>query len=186
MHHLSFLQVVCGFEALKLFKNMGGLCGRTECLSTQWLLKAQCEMQLNLQKHFAFSFFFLVLCQYVIAMQALNSDGLEHTFCSGAESLLISLLSNVAFRMHCVQSIVFKLFVQNTPESEKYACCPLPPYLEGSGCVIEEDDNAGRPLRDVCFHLLKLYSDRYVGKWFKTIQKNFVKAVTNGVPKLGV
>uniref|UniRef100_A0A493TZD5 Nuclear pore complex protein Nup98-Nup96 n=1 Tax=Anas platyrhynchos platyrhynchos TaxID=8840 RepID=A0A493TZD5_ANAPP len=50
---------------------------------------------------------------------------------------------------------------QNTPESEKYACCPLPPYLEGSGCVIEEDDNAGRPLRDVCFHLLKLYSDRH-------------------------
>ncbi|NWU53740.1 NUP98 protein, partial [Dromas ardeola] len=49
---------------------------------------------------------------------------------------------------------------QNTPECEKYACCPLPPYLEDSGCVIEEDDNAGRPLRDVCFHLLKLYSDR--------------------------
>ncbi|NXK46486.1 NUP98 protein, partial [Chauna torquata] len=51
---------------------------------------------------------------------------------------------------------------QNTPESEKYACCPLPPYLEDSGCVIEDDDdNAGRPLRDVCFHLLKLYSDRH-------------------------
>lgn len=61
MHHLSFLQVVCGFPALKLFKNMGGICGRTECLFTQWLLKVQCEMQLNLQKHFAFSFFFLVL-----------------------------------------------------------------------------------------------------------------------------
>ncbi|NXC48597.1 NUP98 protein, partial [Penelope pileata] len=50
---------------------------------------------------------------------------------------------------------------QNTAESEKYACCPLPPYLEDSGCVIEEDDNGGRPLRDVCFHLLKLYSDRH-------------------------
>ncbi|XP_025904918.1 nuclear pore complex protein Nup98-Nup96 isoform X2 [Nothoprocta perdicaria] len=50
---------------------------------------------------------------------------------------------------------------QNTPECEKYACCPLPPYLEDSGCVIEEDDNMGRPLRDVCFHLLKLYSDRH-------------------------
>ncbi|RMB89601.1 hypothetical protein DUI87_34024 [Hirundo rustica rustica] len=49
---------------------------------------------------------------------------------------------------------------QNTSECEKYACCPLPPYLEDSGCVIEEDDNGGRPLRDVCFHLLKLYSDR--------------------------
>ncbi|XP_068276497.1 nuclear pore complex protein Nup98-Nup96 isoform X2 [Nyctibius grandis] len=50
---------------------------------------------------------------------------------------------------------------QNTQECEKYACCPLPPYLEESGCVIEEDDDAGRPLRDVCFHLLKLYSDRH-------------------------
>ncbi|NWI19266.1 NUP98 protein, partial [Crypturellus soui] len=50
---------------------------------------------------------------------------------------------------------------QNTPECEKYACCPLPPYLEDSGCVLEEDDNTGRPLRDVCFHLLKLYSDRH-------------------------
>uniref|UniRef100_A0A8U8ATT8 Nuclear pore complex protein Nup98-Nup96 n=1 Tax=Geospiza parvula TaxID=87175 RepID=A0A8U8ATT8_GEOPR len=49
---------------------------------------------------------------------------------------------------------------QNTSECEKYACCPLPPYLEDSGYVIEEDDNGGRPLRDVCFHLLKLYSDR--------------------------
>ncbi|NWX20069.1 NUP98 protein, partial [Aegotheles bennettii] len=50
---------------------------------------------------------------------------------------------------------------QNTSECEKYACCPLPPYLEDSGCVIEEDYNTGRPLRDVCFHLLKLYSDRH-------------------------
>ncbi|NXD87632.1 NUP98 protein, partial [Halcyon senegalensis] len=49
---------------------------------------------------------------------------------------------------------------QTTPECEKYACCPLPPYLEDSGCIIEDDDHAGRPLRDVCFHLLKLYSDR--------------------------
>ncbi|KAM9247527.1 nuclear pore complex protein Nup98-Nup96 isoform 3-T3 [Leptosomus discolor] len=50
---------------------------------------------------------------------------------------------------------------QNTAECDKYACCPLPPYLEDSGCVIEDDDNVGRPLRDVCFHLLKLYSDRH-------------------------
>uniref|UniRef100_A0A8C9EQM7 Nuclear pore complex protein Nup98-Nup96 n=1 Tax=Pavo cristatus TaxID=9049 RepID=A0A8C9EQM7_PAVCR len=54
---------------------------------------------------------------------------------------------------------MYEAAFQTTSESEKYACCPLPPYLEGSGCVIEEDDNAGRPLRDVCFHLLKLYSD---------------------------
>ncbi|XP_054696566.1 nuclear pore complex protein Nup98-Nup96 isoform X3 [Grus americana] len=56
---------------------------------------------------------------------------------------------------------MYELAFQNTPECEKYACCPLPPYLEDSGCVIEDDDNAGRPLRDVCFHLLKLYSDRH-------------------------
>ncbi|XP_052555226.1 nuclear pore complex protein Nup98-Nup96 isoform X3 [Tympanuchus pallidicinctus] len=56
---------------------------------------------------------------------------------------------------------MYEAAFQTTSESEKYACCPLPPYLEGSGCVIEEDDNAGRPLRDVCFHLLKLYSDRH-------------------------
>ncbi|KFR16686.1 Nuclear pore complex protein Nup98-Nup96, partial [Opisthocomus hoazin] len=55
---------------------------------------------------------------------------------------------------------VYESAFQNTPECEKYACCPLPPYLEGSRCVTEED-NAGRPLRDVCFHLLKLYSDRH-------------------------
>uniref|UniRef100_A0A8V5GP24 Nuclear pore complex protein Nup98-Nup96 n=1 Tax=Melopsittacus undulatus TaxID=13146 RepID=A0A8V5GP24_MELUD len=56
---------------------------------------------------------------------------------------------------------MYELAFQNTSECEKYACCPLPPYLEDSGCVIEEDDNTGRPLRDVCFHLLKLYSDRH-------------------------
>ncbi|XP_021239754.1 nuclear pore complex protein Nup98-Nup96 isoform X2 [Numida meleagris] len=56
---------------------------------------------------------------------------------------------------------MYEAAFQTTSESEKYACCPLPPYLEDSGCVIEEDDTAGRPLRDVCFHLLKLYSDRH-------------------------
>ncbi|KAM6342136.1 nuclear pore complex protein Nup98-Nup96 isoform 2-T3 [Podargus strigoides] len=55
---------------------------------------------------------------------------------------------------------MYELAFQNTVECEKYACCPLPPYLEDSGCVIE-DNNAERPLRDVCFHLLKLYSDRH-------------------------
>ncbi|XP_062983422.1 nuclear pore complex protein Nup98-Nup96 isoform X2 [Elgaria multicarinata webbii] len=48
---------------------------------------------------------------------------------------------------------------QDSSECDKYACSPLPPYLEGSGCVIEEGDSQ-HPLRDVCFHLLKLYSDR--------------------------
>nr|XP_008121637.1 PREDICTED: nuclear pore complex protein Nup98-Nup96 [Anolis carolinensis] len=48
---------------------------------------------------------------------------------------------------------------QDSPESEKYACPPLPPYLEGSGFLVEEGD-AHHALQDVCFHLLKLYSDR--------------------------
>ncbi|XP_027629788.1 nuclear pore complex protein Nup98-Nup96 isoform X7 [Tupaia chinensis] len=50
---------------------------------------------------------------------------------------------------------------QNTCEVDRYACSPLPSYLEGSGCVEEDDQNSERPLRDVCFHLLKLYSDRH-------------------------
>ncbi|ELW71834.1 Nuclear pore complex protein Nup98-Nup96 [Tupaia chinensis] len=49
----------------------------------------------------------------------------------------------------------------NTCEVDRYACSPLPSYLEGSGCVEEDDQNSERPLRDVCFHLLKLYSDRH-------------------------
>ncbi|XP_054432172.1 nuclear pore complex protein Nup98-Nup96 isoform X3 [Pteronotus mesoamericanus] len=50
---------------------------------------------------------------------------------------------------------------QNTSEGERYACSPLPSYLEGSGCMVEEEQDSRRPLQDVCFHLLKLYSDRH-------------------------
>ncbi|XP_045673746.1 nuclear pore complex protein Nup98-Nup96 isoform X4 [Phyllostomus hastatus] len=50
---------------------------------------------------------------------------------------------------------------QNTSEGDQYACPPLPSYLEGSGCVVEEEQDSRRPLQDVCFHLLKLYSDRH-------------------------
>ncbi|XP_015414535.1 PREDICTED: nuclear pore complex protein Nup98-Nup96-like, partial [Myotis davidii] len=50
---------------------------------------------------------------------------------------------------------------QNTSESDRYACSPLPSYLEGSGYVGEEEQDSRRPLQDVCFHLLKLYSDRH-------------------------
>ncbi|XP_054997822.1 nuclear pore complex protein Nup98-Nup96 isoform X2 [Sorex araneus] len=49
---------------------------------------------------------------------------------------------------------------QNTSQSDSYACSPLPSYLEGSGCIIEDEQDS-RPLQDVCFHLLKLYSDRH-------------------------
>ncbi|XP_022377491.1 nuclear pore complex protein Nup98-Nup96 isoform X2 [Enhydra lutris kenyoni] len=50
---------------------------------------------------------------------------------------------------------------QNSSEADRYACSPLPAYLEGSGCVVKEEENSQRPLQDVCFHLLKLYSDRH-------------------------
>uniref|UniRef100_A0A8C6U9S7 Nuclear pore complex protein Nup98-Nup96 n=1 Tax=Neogobius melanostomus TaxID=47308 RepID=A0A8C6U9S7_9GOBI len=48
-------------------------------------------------------------------------------------------------------------------DGSRYACAPLPPYLE-SECVDLEEDEEGlnqRPLYDLCFHLLKLYSDRH-------------------------
>ncbi|KAK9402698.1 nuclear pore complex protein Nup98-Nup96 [Crotalus adamanteus] len=54
---------------------------------------------------------------------------------------------------------MYEAAFQDSPDGERYACAPLPPYLEDSGCVVE-DDNSQRPLQDVCFHLLKLYSDR--------------------------
>ncbi|XP_008584722.1 PREDICTED: nuclear pore complex protein Nup98-Nup96 isoform X3 [Galeopterus variegatus] len=50
---------------------------------------------------------------------------------------------------------------QNPSEGDRYACSPLPSYLEGSGYAVEEEQDSQRPLQDVCFHLLKLYSDRH-------------------------
>ncbi|XP_029457822.1 nuclear pore complex protein Nup98-Nup96 isoform X2 [Rhinatrema bivittatum] len=54
---------------------------------------------------------------------------------------------------------------QSPAEHETYASSPLPPYLEDSGIdleeTLEEEEMAKRPLQDVCFHLLKLYSDRH-------------------------
>ncbi|XP_053561637.1 LOW QUALITY PROTEIN: nuclear pore complex protein Nup98-Nup96 [Bombina bombina] len=51
---------------------------------------------------------------------------------------------------------------QESAETQKYACSPLPPYMEDSGISLDEDFGATyTPVqRDVCFHLLKLYSDR--------------------------
>lgn len=48
-------------------------------------------------------------------------------------------------------------------EGGKYACAPLPPYLEVEHLENKEEEEEGtkRPLYDLCFHLLKLYSDRY-------------------------
>ncbi|XP_069046230.1 nuclear pore complex protein Nup98-Nup96 isoform X3 [Lepisosteus oculatus] len=55
---------------------------------------------------------------------------------------------------------------QGTSDHERYACAPLPPYLDDSGLGLLEDEEfeemgeSKRPLYDICFHLLKLYSDR--------------------------
>ncbi|XP_051793901.1 nuclear pore complex protein Nup98-Nup96 isoform X2 [Acanthochromis polyacanthus] len=50
---------------------------------------------------------------------------------------------------------------QGSCESGKYACAPLPPYLEADQPDSEEEEESKRPLYDICFHLLKLYSDRH-------------------------
>ena len=54
---------------------------------------------------------------------------------------------------------------QGDGETGRYACAPLPPYLDPSqGADMEEEDeeeeSAKRPLYDLCFHLLRLFSDR--------------------------
>lgn len=49
--------------------------------------------------------------------------------------------------------------LQGSCEVGKYACAPLPPYLEVEQPDLEEEESK-RPLYDLCFHLLKLYSDR--------------------------
>lgn len=60
--------------------------------------------------------------------------------------------------------IVVVCVSQGSCEGGKYACAPLPPYLEGGQPNMEdeeeEEEESKRPLHDLCFHLLKLYSDR--------------------------
>ncbi|KAM4796247.1 LOW QUALITY PROTEIN: nuclear pore complex protein Nup98-Nup96-like [Rhinophrynus dorsalis] len=57
---------------------------------------------------------------------------------------------------------MYETAFQEAEEGEPYACCPLPPYLEDSGIAMDEDSMAAPSLqRDVCFHLLKLYSARH-------------------------
>ncbi|KAG7224710.1 hypothetical protein INR49_030040 [Caranx melampygus] len=50
---------------------------------------------------------------------------------------------------------------QGSCEGGKYACAPMPPYLEMEQPDMEEEEGeeSKRPLYDLCFHLLKLYSD---------------------------
>ncbi|KAM9331933.1 nuclear pore complex protein Nup98-Nup96 isoform 2-T2 [Pholidichthys leucotaenia] len=49
---------------------------------------------------------------------------------------------------------------QGSSEVERYACPPLPPYMEEE-LQEEEEAEPKRPLYDLCFHLLRLYSDRH-------------------------
>ncbi|KAM8975297.1 nuclear pore complex protein Nup98-Nup96 isoform 2-T2 [Pelodytes ibericus] len=48
-------------------------------------------------------------------------------------------------------------------EGVSYACYPYPPYLEDAAVRLDEDlaSSSSSLQRDVCFHLLKLYSDRH-------------------------
>ncbi|KAJ7996062.1 hypothetical protein DPEC_G00233180 [Dallia pectoralis] len=60
----------------------------------------------------------------------------------------------------------YEVAFQGTDDGQKYACAPLPPYLDQLDRldVEEEDDEMfKRPIYDICFHLLKLYSDRHYG-----------------------
>ncbi|XP_054482857.1 nuclear pore complex protein Nup98-Nup96-like, partial [Anoplopoma fimbria] len=50
---------------------------------------------------------------------------------------------------------------QGSCEGGKYACAPLPPYMEAEHPDMEEEEESKRSLHDLCFHLLKLYSDRH-------------------------
>uniref|UniRef100_A0A4W5LLJ3 Nuclear pore complex protein Nup98-Nup96 n=1 Tax=Hucho hucho TaxID=62062 RepID=A0A4W5LLJ3_9TELE len=50
---------------------------------------------------------------------------------------------------------------QGSAEGQKYACAPLPPYLDQSDPLDMDEEESKRPLYDICFHLLKLYSDRH-------------------------
>ncbi|XP_029029419.1 nuclear pore complex protein Nup98-Nup96 isoform X2 [Betta splendens] len=53
----------------------------------------------------------------------------------------------------------YEVSFQGSGEVGKYSCAPLPPYLEAEQPDLEDKDQ--QPLYDLCFHLLKLYSDRH-------------------------
>ncbi|XP_058483731.1 nuclear pore complex protein Nup98-Nup96 isoform X1 [Solea solea] len=58
--------------------------------------------------------------------------------------------------------VKYEAAFQGSGEGGRYACAPLPPYLEAETEEMEEEEAESRqPLYDLCFHLLKLYSDRH-------------------------
>ncbi|KAL2080768.1 hypothetical protein ACEWY4_024561 [Coilia grayii] len=50
---------------------------------------------------------------------------------------------------------------QGSLDGLKYACAPLPPYLETSDLEEIEERGVKNPVYDICFHLLKLYCNRH-------------------------
>jgi len=63
--------------------------------------------------------------------------------------------------------------LQGSCEGGKYACAPLPPYLEAEQpdtMEEEEEEEPKRPLHDLCFHLLKLYSDRWAAARHESVE----------------
>lgn len=50
--------------------------------------------------------------------------------------------------------------MQGSCDGLKYACAPLPPYLESGDPEEMEESGMKIPVYDICFHLLKLYCDR--------------------------
>ncbi|XP_055493395.1 nuclear pore complex protein Nup98-Nup96 isoform X1 [Leucoraja erinacea] len=53
---------------------------------------------------------------------------------------------------------------QGSEDVERYARYPLPPYLEDTGVDLigaAESEDGSAPQQDICYHLLKLYSDRH-------------------------
>ncbi|XP_030649358.1 LOW QUALITY PROTEIN: nuclear pore complex protein Nup98-Nup96 [Chanos chanos] len=60
--------------------------------------------------------------------------------------------------------IKYEAAFQGSGEGQKYACAPLPPYVDDTPLSLEEEMEEAEPnkqLYDICFHLLKLYSDRH-------------------------
>ncbi|XP_067889099.1 nuclear pore complex protein Nup98-Nup96 isoform X2 [Heterodontus francisci] len=53
---------------------------------------------------------------------------------------------------------------QGSEDGQRYACYPLPPYLEDTDVDLiggPESEQEGGLHQDICYHLLKLYSDRH-------------------------
>ncbi|XP_076836868.1 nuclear pore complex protein Nup98-Nup96 isoform X3 [Brachyhypopomus gauderio] len=61
--------------------------------------------------------------------------------------------------------VKYEAAFQGLEEGKKYACAPLPPYVDDTELLGLNEEmesvESQKPLYDVCFHLLKLYSDKH-------------------------